>query len=732
MPVQQFLISNFKTGFDQELEPWLLMQDAFVELNNYRTQRGVVKCRRGITGFAQGGRSTAKNEQSRIYTVTTGEAVTDTNQTFTHTLANVPVRPGSVTFSEDGGDTSTDNGTGGFPTSATGFSAGATIDYNTGVVSATWDSGAPVNPVVTYTAANGNPVMGIFNFITSTNTRNLVVCSTDEFNKYNATTNRFDVIAFNASSNAAKPTGNESDFFSATMYPDKTSAPRLIMVNDTVADGFYSYNGTNIRLFNNSAAADNPDFGDVAGSSWNGNLATGLHVFYFNERLVVIRPRTTATIYPQRICWTGINDGSGNGDDFNAPGAGFLDIASEHWITAATRLKNSIIIWTTESVYELTLTDDIDLPFRVKQIGDAEGRGAQAPFSGVTYFGEGAAVGHYGFVGTDGRDSFRIDKKLPLFTRDRMVGLPSTSSFNSFDLVTSGTILEDDQFWWLYPDINHVNDSTNNTNVIANNFVEESWSIYDLFLTRLGKFQQTNEIPWDDVDGDEKDSWAYWDTTQEIWDDFLDQKFVFFSLAGDENGFIYNLRKNSDQCASISAISQADGAVVTTEPDVFKVGDQVTISGVSGMTEINDASYEVTAVSGNTVTIGIDSREFTAYISGGVMCRWIKREMETKPFNPFVEQNKKCRLRRVHFFIDTDKTSMLLDLKSDRRETAYRVNTQIDDGSNEGLAKKKWTSLTVNQTANFHTLRIHQENGQANERLHAIILECEPVGRLYR
>lgn len=114
------------------------------------------------------------------------------------------------------------------------------------------------------------------------------------------------------------------------------------------------------------------------------------------------------------------------------------------------------------------------------------------------------------------------------------------------------------------------------------------------------------------------------------------------------------------------------------------------------------------------------------------MCRNIKRDLETKPINPFVEQNKKCRLKKVHFFFDTDKTTMLLDLKADRRDTAYRTNIQIDDGSNEGLAKKKWTSISVNQVANFHTLRIHQENGEANERLHAIMIECEPVGRLYR
>lgn len=723
MGTQPFLISNFRTGLDQELEPWLLMDDAFTELNNYRTYRGVVTPRQGIQGFAQGGRSTAKNEQSRIYTTTTNEAVADTNQTFTHTLANVPVRPGSVTFSEDGGDSSTDDGTGGFPTSATGFSAGATIDYMTGAVSATWDSGAPTNPVVTYTAANGNPVMGIFNFITATNTRTLVVVSTDQFNVYNASTNRFDTIAFDGGGTAAAPTGNASQFFSGTMYPLKNGNPRLIMVNDVGGNGIYSYDGTDIDLLQDS--------GDYGAPSW-ATLGSALHVFYYNERLVLIRPRDgSGTIYPHRIAWTGINDSSGNGDDFNAPGAGFIDIPTEHFITAASRLRNSIIIWTTESIWELTLTDDIDLPFRIKQLGDAEARGAQAPFSGITWFGEAAAVGNFGLTGTDGRQAFRIDNKIPNFSRDRMAGLPSSSSFNPFELISAGTVFEDDQFWWLYPDINEVS-KTNNTNVLAHNFVEESWSIYDLELTRMGKFQQTNEIVWDDVDGDFQDSWETWDSTSEIWDDFFDQKFVFFTLCGNANGFIFKLRSSIDQAADITGISQANGAVVTCEPDIFEVGDRVHIADVSGMTEINGLDLEVTAVAGNTVTVGTDSTDFTAYSSGGLIYKYIQRSMQSKPFNPFVAQNKKCRLKRVHFFYDTDKTSMKLDLKADRRETPYRRDIVIDDGSNEGLSKKKWTSITVNQVANFHTLVLHQEVGRADERLHAIILECEPVGRLYR
>lgn len=809
MPSELFLVSNFRTGLDRQLEPWLTIQDALVDTNNYRLQRGVLQCRRGISGFAQGGKSTAENEQSRIYTTTTSETVQDTQATFVHSLAS-PVRPGSVTFNESGGDTATDDGTGGF----TGdFDPGATIDYNTGVVNATWTNGAPTTPTVDYTHANasikvtnedvantgtitgnlsntpvrrgsvifwdggtqyayddGNggftgdasagsitysdgaysltwsvasgsdakvsyayctnkPVMGIFNFITSSNTRELIVVSTDEFNKYNATLNRFDPMTLTGSG-TADPTGSVTQYFSSTMYPDKTSSPRLVMVNDNAADRIYVYNGTNINRFQNGA-----DFGDVpngAGQPYAAGLATGLHLFYFNERLVIIRPRDTAgTAYPQRIQWSGIVDASGNGDDFNAPGAGYIDIPTQYFITAATRLRNAIIIFTTENVWELTTTDDIDLPFRVKQIGDAEARGAQASFSGITWFGESAAIGHFGIIGTDTRESFRIDNKIPFYTRDRMIGLSSTQTINPMELITSGTVFEDDQFWWLYADVNRVSIDLN-SNVLAYNFVEDSWAVYDLPLSRMGKFQQAEEIVWDDVTGDIKDSWEQWDTTTEIWDSFYSQEFTFFTLCGDQKGFVYNLIDQNDQCAEISNITQANPAVVTTEPDKFSVGDKVTLSGVSGMTEVNNQTYNVTAVTDGLVTLGFDSSDFTAYSSGGTICKNIGRSATLKPFNPYVKDNKKCRLKKVHIFYDTNKSSMLLDFYADRRQTPYRQDVQIDDGTDEGDATKKWTSISVNQVAGFHTIRIHQEEGSANERLHAIIFECEPVGRLYR
>ena len=365
------------------------------------------------------------------------------------------------------------------------------------------------------------------------------------------------------------------------------------------------------------------------------------------------------------------------------------------------------------------------------QIGDAEARGAQAAFSGVTWFGESAAVGQLGLVGTDGRNAYRIDNKIPFFSRDQMSGIPDSFTADQYSLISSGTIYEDDQFWWPYRDINN-NTATYNSNVLAHNFVESSWSVYDLELHRIGKFQESDSIPWDDVDEDLGPEYVAWDTTYIRWDDFQSQKFVFFNVLGDANGFLYEFDDNVDQSAKITGITQASAAVVSSEPDVFKEGDKVEINNVSGMTEINGGIYEVTSVSGNQITVGIDSTDFTAYSSGGTITKQIKRELISKPFNPYVDQNKQCRLKKVHFYIDTNATTMLLDVKADKRTTSYRVNIPIDDGTDEGGATKKWTSITINQIARFHTLRLHQEEGLANEGLHAIILETEPTGRLER
>ena len=68
---------------------------------------------------------------------------------------------------------------------------------------------------------------------------------------------------------------------------------------------------------------------------------------------------------------------------------------------------------------------------------------------------------------------------------------------------------------------------------------------------------------------------------------------------------------------TITGITKATAAVITIVGHTFVVGDVLCITGVTGMTEINNLIAIVTVVSTNLVTVNINSSAFTTYGSGG-------------------------------------------------------------------------------------------------------------------
>lgn len=78
------------------------------------------------------------------------------------------------------------------------------------------------------------------------------------------------------------------------------------------------------------------------------------------------------------------------------------------------------------------------------------------------------------------------------------------------------------------------------------------------------------------------------------------------------------IQKTLGVAKTITAISKASEAVVTVTHD-FAIGDFVLITGVVGMTEINDYVVRVKSVSTTVsfVAEGINSTNFTTYVSGG-------------------------------------------------------------------------------------------------------------------
>jgi hypothetical protein len=79
---------------------------------------------------------------------------------------------------------------------------------------------------------------------------------------------------------------------------------------------------------------------------------------------------------------------------------------------------------------------------------------------------------------------------------------------------------------------------------------------------------------------------------------------------------------------AITAVTKANPAVVTYDgADTFTNGDEVIISGVVGMTELNDERFTIASVNTGTNTFqlsGIDSSGYAAYSAGGIIRRVIE------------------------------------------------------------------------------------------------------------
>lgn len=68
----------------------------------------------------------------------------------------------------------------------------------------------------------------------------------------------------------------------------------------------------------------------------------------------------------------------------------------------------------------------------------------------------------------------------------------------------------------------------------------------------------------------------------------------------------------------ITGVTQANPGVVTDNAHPYSNGDDVTISDVVGMVELNGNTYTISNITANTYELSVDTTSFTPYISGGI------------------------------------------------------------------------------------------------------------------
>ncbi len=85
-----------------------------------------------------------------------------------------------------------------------------------------------------------------------------------------------------------------------------------------------------------------------------------------------------------------------------------------------------------------------------------------------------------------------------------------------------------------------------------------------------------------------------------------------------QNNFTTGDGTTGQHTGIVTNITQATQAVVTSNGHGLLAGAEVIITGVVGMTEINNNVYTIVSANTNTFTLNVDSTGFTPYGSGGV------------------------------------------------------------------------------------------------------------------
>jgi len=725
MTYTPFLISDYSTGFDRELQPWLLPNDAYVDLLDGFVYRGVTKKRDGYSGFANGLKSTY-TESRMVHQITgvapASGAINGTNRTYTWTLT-APVARGTVVITgSNPSQVLTDDGLGGFTGAGTG-----TINYTTGAVSVTFTV-APIvasTVLLTYNYHPGLPVMGIMSFYPTNNVRQLIVADTTYVNRYNPSTDRLDDIS------TTTYNGTALDFWSWVNYADASSAPRLLFSNRVTGDVIQQYDGSTVSNYA-------PTF---AGGTLNAR-----QMFVFQDRLVLFQTIEGGTLFPRRIriSGTGVNC-----DVFNdtATGAGFIDIPDNTWFFGAAFNRDDLLFFTEAGTWILKFTGNDVRPFSLQKVDGTRGSGAA--FSVISYLNRTMAASPRGLIICDGYQVDRMDNNIPDFTFNDILS-------DQFPRCFSGFLDEDRDVYLIYPSEGTIRPPllTNGESdrILVANFEEDNYAIYRIPLSCMGNFQLAITILWSDLTA--ANGYPNWDALSQTfgnWNAFPFSKGAPIAIGGGHKGEIWRLNdtQNEDNPQKIRGMTVIDDDTlrVTTDWNNYEVGDNIVFEGINGMIQANHKQAAIKAIvtPWNVFDVDISTLGFSAYTSGGIASKTIPFEAFTKQLNPFVNMDKKLRCGWIYFYVSVAETTL-----TDQADVAVPAFLDIDvimndtdvdssptfqyrvDCSNlvDEIGSKKWVKIWINQTARFLQFRMRNNQAGAKIQVHAMMPGLEPVGRL--
>lgn len=293
---------------------------------------------------------------------------------------------------------------------------------------------------------------------------------------------------------------------------------------------------------------------------------------------------------------------------------GFIPAGINQAIVSSANNEDVLIFGSATNQMRFIYTGNDVLPFNFYLIDSELSTGST--FSTIN-MGDGIITrGDRGFIITSQREAKRID--LDILDQQFEINLQN----NGAERFTAQRDFLNEWIYFTYRSNQRTSIFPNQT--LQYNYRDDSWAIFNESYTTYGQFRKVSGLIWATV-GSVYPTWSQWNVP---WNAGSSTILAPEVIGGNQQGFVI-LRDegtgeaNSLQIISISFPSAITGASQSVQAilqivNSFAVGQQITISGVVGMTQLNGNTYTIVDVTPGTVKINVNSTLFTPYVSGGI------------------------------------------------------------------------------------------------------------------
>lgn len=685
MPLQQYLVGPYETGEQNNLEPWLLPEDAFRVLEDAYVWRGRVKKRFGYSLLG----TTDLKSRLRIRLGTT-----DGSGNFSLSAA---LFPGSIfkigQMFSIGTEIFTVNVLG---TPAvmldTGVATTKTYDTTTGALDI--QGAAATTPVFFFPS---DPVMGL-----RTRERPEInfedTLGFDTQFSYQRVAGAWERITGETTVGAATWTGDNSQFFWSVNY--RGASP--------FQTNFYTVNfnrDDHIRFLPQTGA---PTWTDLRpqldlGPTPVRFLDSCRVIIGYKNRLLAFNTLETESgnqvAYPSRCRFSRNGnpvDPVTSWQDVSPKGGGNVDAVTQQQIVSVDLIKDRVIVYFERSTWELVYIGFPDAPFKWQQLNNE--LGCESTFSIIGFDDSILGVGNVGIHNCNGINVRRIDEKIP----DEVYKIHNDNKgpervYGIRDFVP-------ELVYWTFPA--EQGEPTFPTRVLVYNYKNQSWAFFNDSFTCFGYFQKDTDLTWALV-GSVYPTWSAWNAP---WNAGRLQSAFPAVAAGNQEGFTFIIdTDNNTNSQSLQITDMIAPDILKIVDHNLKIGDFIRVEEFQGTVFDNllDTPIvkvkEVLTVDTNTITIDAD---FSGVYTGGGKARRVSNfNILTKQFNPGTPVGLQFRFPYIDFLLEiTAKGQLTVDyLVNASKGTTVQDNTPAGTLLGNNILFTKFEQLFGDQINSIYT-----------------------------